>query len=239
MSHSERPEAYQRLVPKPLKRPTMERPYQPAKLTATMQRRQDLFTSGGALARWIDAADCCPWAVTSGRSSEPLHSGRRQPQALYSPEEQRRRDASPWTVVQGVLAPLQFLVFLVSLALVLRYLGTDGGYAAATASIVVKTLVLYTIMVTGSIWERDVFGRYLFAPAFFWEDVFSILVLALHTLYLGATLSGAVGPPKQMLIALAAYVAYPINAAQFVCKLRAARREAEAADFGASRGRIA
>ena len=75
------------------------------------------------------------------------------------PAERQRRDASVWTLVQGVLAPLQFLVFLVSLALVLRYLSTGEGYALATASVVVKTLVLYTIMITGSIWEKEVFGK--------------------------------------------------------------------------------
>ena len=68
----------------------------------------------------------------------------------------------------------------------LRYLATGEGFAAATASVVVKTLCLYAIMITGSIWEKRVFGRYLFAPAFFWEDVFSMLVLALHTAYLAA-----------------------------------------------------
>ena len=59
------------------------------------------------------------------------------------------------------------------------------------SSVVIKTLVLYTIMITGSIWEKEVFGRYLFAPAFFWEDVFSMLVLALHTAYLVALFAGA------------------------------------------------
>ncbi len=145
--------------------------------------------------------------------------------ALYTPEQRRRRDASPWTVVQGVLAPLQFAVFLVSLWLVLRYLGTGEGLAVATVSVVAKTALLYLIMVTGSVWEKRVFGRYLFAPAFFWEDVFSMLVLALHTAYLVALVSGGVGPRAQMGIALAAYLAYAINATQFVLKLRAARRE--------------
>ena len=104
--------------------------------------------------------------------------------ALYTPEERRRRDESAWTVVQGILAPLQFLVFLVSLGLVIRTLSTGEGAFAADLSIVIKTLVLYTIMITGSIWEKVVFGRWLFAPAFFWEDVFSMAVLALHTFYL-------------------------------------------------------
>ena len=147
---------------------------------------------------------------------------------LYTPEERRRRDASPWTLVQGLLAPLQFLVFLVSLGLVLNYLWTGESLGAATASIVTKTLVLYAIMITGSIWEKAVFGKYLFAPAFFWEDVVSMLVLALHTAYLLVWILGLLEPREQMLLALAAYASYVVNAAQFLLKLRAARRESTA-----------
>ena len=110
---------------------------------------------------------------------------------LYTPEQRRRRDATRWTWVQGLLAPLQFVVFAVSLGLVLRYLVTGQGLEAATLSVVVKTLLLYTIMVTGSIWEKVVFGQWLFAPAFYWEDVFSMLVLALHTAYLAALFTQA------------------------------------------------
>ena len=124
-----------------------------------------------------------------GRDSSARRSERgRQP--LYSAEERRRRDKSGWTTVQGVLAPVQFIVFLVSLALVIRCLLSGEGYALATSSVVVKTLTLYAIMITGSIWEKVVFGRYLFAPSFFWEDVFSMLVLALHTAYLAALAFG-------------------------------------------------
>jgi 3-vinyl bacteriochlorophyllide hydratase len=151
-----------------------------------------------------------------------------QRQRLYSEQERARRDASPWTRVQGVLAPLQFAVFLVSLSLVLRYLASGEGLAAASASVVVKTLVLYTIMVTGSIWEKDVFGVYLFARPFFWEDVFSMLVLALHTAYLLALATGWLDARGQMWLALAAYAAYVVNATQFLLKLRAARLEASA-----------
>ncbi len=124
--------------------------------------------------------------------------------------------------MQGVLAPLQFLVFAVSLALVLRFLATGEGLFAATVSILVKTFVLYTIMVTGAIWEHEVFGRYLFAPAFFWEDVVSFVVIALHTVYLYGLLTGALDARQQMYVALAAYATYLANAAQFLLKLRAA-----------------
>lgn len=149
---------------------------------------------------------------------------------LYTPEQRVRRDRSRWTLVQGVLAPLQFAVFVVSVVLVVRYLVTGDGLAAAHASVIVKTLALYAIMVTGAIWEKEVFGRYLFAPAFYWEDVFSMLVIALHTAYLVALFGGWLGPTALMYLALAAYATYVINAGQFLLKLRAARLEGSGKD---------
>jgi 3-vinyl bacteriochlorophyllide hydratase len=145
---------------------------------------------------------------------------------LYTAEERARRDATPWTMVQGILAPAQFLAFAVSLVLVLRFLWTGEGYGAATVSILVKTGFLYIIMVTGAIWEKVVFGQYLFAPAFFWEDVFSFAVIALHSLYLWALWTGAMTPHQLMAVTLAAYATYVINAGQFLRKLRLARLDA-------------
>jgi 3-vinyl bacteriochlorophyllide hydratase len=146
---------------------------------------------------------------------------------LYTPEERRRRDQTPWTLVQGILAPLQFLVFLISLGLVIRFLSTGEGELITTASIVFKTFLLYLIMVTGCIWEKVVFGKYLFAAAFFWEDVFSMLVLALHTAYLVALFTQTMDVHSLMWLALSAYAAYAVNATQFLLKLRAARLQQE------------
>lgn len=142
---------------------------------------------------------------------------------LYTPAQRARRDASGWTLVQGVLAPVQFLIFLVSLYLVVHSLQTGEHTDWALASVVLKTGVLYAIMVTGSIWEKVVFGKYLFAPAFFWEDVVSMGVLALHTAYLWVWWQGLWSATDQLLLALAAYVTYGINAAQYIRKLRMAR----------------
>ncbi len=202
--------------------------------------------------RMIATVDRCPWSAHAGLTvpntallaraaagegggpppcgPEGSGSGAGAPAArpLYTEDERRRRDESPWTIVQGVLAPLQFAVFLVSLYLVVDYLLTGQGYALATWSVVVKTMVLYLIMITGAIWEREVFGRYLFAPAFYWEDVFSMLVLALHTAYLVALFGDLLGDVGLMALALAAYAAYVINAGQFILKLRAARLQAAA-----------
>jgi 3-vinyl bacteriochlorophyllide hydratase len=189
--------------------------------------------------RFIASVDLCPWDTLAGRwAVVPVSAPGQRRSPLYTPDERRRRDSSIWTIVQGVLAPIQFAAFLISACLVLRYLSTGDGETAATASIVVKTLLLYTIMVTGAIWEREVFGRYLFAPAFFWEDMFSMLVLALHTAYLLALSSDWLTVDERMYLALAAYASYVVNATQFIMKLRAARldgnRQAASGRQGAS-----
>jgi 3-vinyl bacteriochlorophyllide hydratase len=144
-------------------------------------------------------------------------------QGLYSAEERVRRDSSKWTLVQGVLAAFQFFVFLISLVLVVWTLSTGQGGFAANVSVIFKTMVLYTIMITGSLWEKDVFGQYLFAPAFFWEDAVSFIVIGLHTAYVYALITGALSQHNLMLLALAAYATYAANAAQFLWKLRQAR----------------
>lgn len=153
---------------------------------------------------------------------------------LYTPAQRARRDRSPWTAVQGVLAAVQFLVFLVSLALVVHALVTGRGYTAAAASVVVKTLALYAIMLTGAKWEKDVFGQWLFAEAFFWEDVVSMGVIALHTAYLASLGLGLLAPRALLALALAAYATYALNAAQFLVKFRRARLDAGAAPAGAA-----
>jgi 3-vinyl bacteriochlorophyllide hydratase len=146
-----------------------------------------------------------------------------QPQVLYTPEQRAKRDATRWTLVQGVLAPVQFLVFLVSLYLVIYSLQTGEYTDWALASVVLKTVVLYAIMITGCIWEKVVFDKYLFAHAFFWEDVVSMLVMALHTAYLWVWWEGSWSASDQLWLALAAYITYGINAAQYIRKLRMAR----------------
>ena len=196
----------------------------------------------GTINGWLDLIAPCSWSAHIGLSSVGTHTAwtdhaslsldlRGKPATrppLYTPAERRRRDATPWTIVQGVLAPIQFVAFAVSLTLIARYLITGQGYEIATASILVKTFLLYAIMITGSIWEKVVFGKWLFARAFFWEDVFSMLVLGLQTAYLGSLILRVGTHDQQMLIAVAAYAAYAINASQFLLKLRAARLEGAA-----------
>jgi 3-vinyl bacteriochlorophyllide hydratase len=185
------------------------------------QKNTELVRSTGGLHLKAPAQ---PWPNAKCKAWTPPADFYNPP--LYTPTQRAIRDKTPWTLVQAILAPLQFLVFLVSLGLALRYLATGQGYEIATYSIIAKTLILYVIMITGSIWEKVVFDEWLFADAFFWEDVFSMLVLGLQTLYLCALIFGWWDPKTQVLIALAAYITYVINAAQFVWKLRMARLQA-------------
>jgi 3-vinyl bacteriochlorophyllide hydratase len=152
-----------------------------------------------------------------------LYEGQATNRELYTKEQRQRRDSTKWTIVQGILAPVQFFVFLISVILVVRYLATGEGYAAATISIILKTLVLYTIMITGAIWEKVVFGQYLLAPGFFWEDVVSFFVIGLHTLYLLCLFNDLMSSQMLMVLALSAYFIYIVNALQFLLKLRMAR----------------
>ena len=166
-----------------------------------------------------------PAITIHGKSAENMRRWDSS-QPLYTPEQRRLRDESKWTLVQGILAPIQFLILLISLWFVISYLITGEGAAAATASIIAKTCALYIIMITGSIWEKVVFGEWLFAGPFFWEDAFSMIVLVLHTAYLVALFADWGTPAQQMSIALAGYAAYVVNAAQIILKLRAARLQA-------------
>ena len=112
---------------------------------------------------------------------------------------------------------------LISASLVIRFLATGEGLRAANISVIIKTILLLTIMVTGSIWEKVVFDKWLFAPAFFWEDVVSFGVIALHLIYMVGLFTGSLPARALMFTALAAYSAYIVNAVQFILKLRAAR----------------
>lgn len=142
---------------------------------------------------------------------------------LYTPAQRARRDATRWTLVQGVFAPVQFVIFLISLYLVMTSLSSGLHTDWALISVVIKTLVLYAIMVTGAIWEKAVFGQYLFAGPFFWEDVVSMVVLALHTAYLWVWWQGQWSATEQLWLALVAYGTYGVNAAQYIRKFRMAR----------------
>jgi len=142
----------------------------------------------------------------------------------YTAAQLARRNESSWTRVQVILAPLQFLAFIVSLALVIRYLRTGDGYLIANISVLIKITLLWLITVTGMIWEKEIFGHWFLAPQFFWEDVGNAVAMFFHNLYFVAVWLDWT-PRALMTLMLVAYISYLFNCAQFVSKGVQARRQ--------------
>lgn len=137
--------------------------------------------------------------------------------STYTPEQLARRDRSVWTRVQAILAPIQFLAFLISFGLVARYLVSGRGYEIATVSVLIKISLLWAITITGMIWEKEIFGHWFLAPQFFWEDVGNAAAMVFHNLYfLAQWLHWS--QRAVMLLMLVAYCSYLVNCAQFVIK---------------------
>lgn len=138
----------------------------------------------------------------------------------YTPEQLAKRNASKWTTVQAILAPIQFLMFIAGLTV--TYLYKEGiwidDFTWITVFVVLKTLMLVLIFVTGGFFELEVFGQFAFAHEFFWEDFGSAIAMIVH---LGYFVLFYMGLDENTLIwtALLAYLSYLINAAQFVIRL--------------------
>ncbi len=149
----------------------------------------------------------------------------RRPDMSYTPEQLERRNRSFWTPVQAVGALVQFLTFVASLILVIRFLTTGRGYEIATVVNVAKVLMLYFMTVTGMAWEDEVFGRMFMAKAFFWEDAGNLLSLAGNTAYLVALFAG-VDHRTQMWVMCIALATYVVNFVQFALRgVRSARQK--------------
>ncbi len=147
---------------------------------------------------------------------------------MYTPEQMARRDASVWTKVQAILAPLQFLAFIISFTLVTRALLSGEGYAIANNSVLVKIVLLWAITITGMIWEKEIFGHYFLAREFFWEDVGNAVAIVTHNLYfLARALHWS--DRAVLTLMLLAYCTYMINCAQFIRRGIMAGRQRRAA----------
>lgn len=143
---------------------------------------------------------------------------------MYTTEQLERRNASPWTRVQFILAPIQFLVFLISFGLVIRYLMSGESYLIATISVWVKIALIWALTITGMLWEYDVYGHYFMAREFFWEDLGNLIAIITHNAYFVAQWMGA-DDRTLMWVMVVAYVTYLFNAAQFIVKgVRSARQ---------------
>ncbi|MCP4717117.1 MAG: 2-vinyl bacteriochlorophyllide hydratase [Deltaproteobacteria bacterium] len=136
---------------------------------------------------------------------------------MYTPEQLARRKASIWTPIVTVLSILQFLAFIISFYLVIRFLSTGQGYTLATISVWVKITMLWCITLAGMLWEKDVYGHYFMCKEFFWEDMGNLIAMLTHNAYFIVQWM-SFDPKKVMLVMLFAYITYLFNFGQFMLK---------------------
>jgi 3-vinyl bacteriochlorophyllide hydratase len=147
---------------------------------------------------------------------------------LSLPTVQERRDASIWTRIHPVFAISQLGVFIVSVALLILFALHVVPFTAVYLSVLLKIVLMIGAVITGSLWEHDVFGEWWFAEEFFVEDVMTINVLLLH---IGVVVFYFAQPAKLGAVAgllVFAYVIYAINVAQYIIQHAGARKPAAA-----------
>jgi 3-vinyl bacteriochlorophyllide hydratase len=127
-----------------------------------------------------------------------------------------RRAASVWTRIHPIFALGQLGAFIVSIGFLVAYAFGWVGFAAVHESVLIKIALMIGAIVTGALWEKDVFNWYWFAPEFFFEDAMTVNVFLLHLGYLAIVYTEPGNPAKALLMLGLAYVVYTANVVQYV-----------------------
>jgi len=138
----------------------------------------------------------------------------------YTPEQLAKRNASVWTEIQILLAPVQFVIFLTGIGLNAIYASNPASidFFWVSVAILFKTLFFVILFITGMFFEKDLFGKWVFSKEFFWEDVGSSVATFFHFLYFVLAWKGY--PDATLVIwATVAYSSYIINAVQYLVRI--------------------
>jgi 3-vinyl bacteriochlorophyllide hydratase len=138
----------------------------------------------------------------------------------YTPEQLAKRNASIWTEIQILLAPVQFVIFLTGIALNTLYANNviHIEFYWISVALLFKTLFFVVLFITGMFFEKDLFGHWVFSKEFFWEDVGSSIATVFHFLFFVLAWKGF---PENVLVvgAYMAYLSYIINALQYLARI--------------------
>jgi 3-vinyl bacteriochlorophyllide hydratase len=144
-----------------------------------------------------------------------------------------RRDASIWTSIHPVFAIGQLGVFVVSLVLVALYALHVVAFSAVHLSVLIKIAFMVGAVITGSLWERDVYGKWWFAHEFFIEDVMTLNVFLLHVGYLVAVYGWPDNSRAYLAMLGIAYFVYGLNVCQYIAShMRSRKDDARLRDGG-------
>ncbi len=138
----------------------------------------------------------------------------------YTPEQLVKRNASIWTDIQIILAPIQFLIFVTGVTITILYSNglfiTDFYWVSVV--ILFKTLFFALLFITGMFFEKEIFDKWVYSKEFLWEDIGSTVAAAFHLLYF---VLAFLGYPEDVLIweAFLAYFTYVVNALQYLVRI--------------------
>jgi len=138
----------------------------------------------------------------------------------YTPEQLIKRNASVWTEIQIILAPVQFLIFLTGVTLNTLYANNLVAidFYWISVAILFKTLFFALLFITGMFFEKEIFDTWVYSPEFLWEDIGSTVAAFFHLLYF---VLAWMGYPERLLVmeAYVAYMTYVANAMQYLIRI--------------------
>ncbi len=140
---------------------------------------------------------------------------------------EERRKASIWTRIHPFFAIGQLGVFFVSVTLLGFYFAGRVPFHVVHISVLIKVGLMVGAVITGALWERDVYGMWWFAKEFFVEDIITVVVFALHVVYLACVYTWPANLHFNLALLGVAYIAYITNAGQYIWRHRKNQRNAQ------------
>jgi 3-vinyl bacteriochlorophyllide hydratase len=158
--------------------------------------------------------------ITVPPNADVYDYGEGDVQVTYGNSEEMvaRRSASVWTKIHPVFALGQLLAFFVSLGLLIGYFRGAVSFDVVHQSVLVKVALMVGAIITGALWEKDVFGAYWFAPEFMAEDTMTVNVFILHASYLLMAVAHPENVSLLIGMLIVAYGVYVANVAQYVVR---------------------
>ncbi len=136
----------------------------------------------------------------------------------------QRREATIWTKLHLPFALGQLAVCAISVLLIAAFFAGYVPFSVVHASALLKISLMAGAVITGSLWEKDVYGFWWFAPQFFFEDLLTYVVALFQIGYLIVYYHQPNNLAANVAVLMVCYLAYIINVTQYVLKHRSARR---------------
>ncbi len=136
----------------------------------------------------------------------------------------QRREATIWTRIHPPFAFAQLAVCVVSVILIGFFFAGQISFNVVHLSALLKIALMAGAVVTGSLWERAVYGYWWFAPQFFLEDLMTYVVALFQIGYLLVYYHSPDNLAANVAVLIVSYLAYVVNVTQYVLKHASARR---------------